>query len=314
MTRIRMTLRPQALQNPHKKSKAMSTSAIPDKSLNIPGNRIGILLIHGLGGTPVEMKATAKGLAKAGYTVNCCQLAGHCGTEADLVATGWTDWYASVEAALLALREKCDIVVTGGLSMGGMLALLAASRHHDKVDGVLCFAPTLWYDGFSLPWTRILLRPLYWTPMGQRYRFIEKPPYGLKDERVRAAVLKAMLSGKSEEAGLLGTPSQSLNQFWKMIDVVKKELKSIKVPVFIAHAREDDIASLKNTLYLQKHLGGIVETLILDDSYHLVTIDRQRDIVVERALSFTKWAGDRAEARRARAAAAENVTPFRAMV
>ena len=273
---------------------------LEDKSLSFPGNRVGILLIHGLGGTPVEMKTTARGFAKAGYTVSCCQLAGHCGTEDDLTATGWRDWLASVEAALDALHEKCDTVFTGGLSMGAMLALLAAARNPDKVDGVLCFAPTLWYDGFSLPWTRILLRPLYWTPAGQRFRFVEREPYGLKDERVRAAIVKAMTSGDSGEAGLLGTPSQSLNQFWRMIDVIRGKLGEITKPVFIAHAREDDIASLKNAIYLQKKLGGLVETLVLDDSYHLVTIDRQRDIVVERALSFTRWIVEKAEVKRTR--------------
>ncbi len=266
---------------------------IPDKSLYFEGNRIGVLLIHGLGGTPVEMKMTAKGLNKSGYTVVCCQLAGHCGTEEDLLATTWQDWFASVEKALVELKSRCDLVFAGGLSMGAMMALHAAASHPDKVDGCLCFAPTIWYDGFSLPWTRHLLRPLYYTPIGKHLRFVEREPYGLKDERVRAAVVKAMFSGDSSEAGILGTPASSISQFWTMIDIIKKELKTIKKPVFIAHAREDDMASLKNVFYLQKNLGGIVETLVLDDSYHLVTIDRQRDIVVERAVSFVDWAAER---------------------
>ena len=271
---------------------------IPDKSLHFQGNRVGILFIHGLGGTPVEMKMTARGLHKFGYTVACCQLAGHCGTEDDLLRSTWQDWCKSVEKALIELKTKCDVVFTGGLSMGAMMALHAAANHPDKVDGVLCFAPTIWYDGFSLPWTRILLRPLYYTPIGKRFRFVEREPYGLKDERVRAAIVKAMFSGDSSEAGILGTPAASINQFWLMIDVIKKQLKSITKPVFIAHAREDDIASLKNPFYLQKHLGGIVETLVLDDCYHLVTIDRQRDIVVDRAASFINWAVERENATR----------------
>ena len=271
---------------------------IPDKSLYFEGNRIGILLIHGLGGTPVEMKMTAKGLNKAGYTVACCQLAGHCGTEKDLLSTTWQDWFKSVERALIDLKSRCDIVFTGGLSMGAMMALHAAAKHPDKIDGVLCFAPTIWYDGFSLPWTRLLLRPLYYTPIGKYLRFVEREPYGLKDERVRAAVVKAMFSGDSSEAGILGTPAPSISQFWTMMDIIKTELGSIKKPVFIAHAREDDMASLKNPFYLQKNLGGIVETLVLDDSYHLVTIDRQRDIVIERAIGFIDWVIERATGQR----------------
>jgi carboxylesterase len=52
------------------------------------------------------------------------------------------------------------------------------------------------------------------------------------------------------------------------------------------HPRYDDIASLKNAQYLQTHLGGLVETVVLDDSYHMVTLDRQRQVVVERSLAF----------------------------
>lgn len=272
----------------------MREGAIPDRSIFMAGGRTGVLLIHGLGGTPVEMKATARGLQRAGYTVLCCQLAGHCGGESDLVATTWQDWFASVEAALARLEEHCDTVFAGGLSMGAILALLLASRHKDRIAGCLCFAPTLWYDGFSLPWTRILLKPLYWTPMGQRFRFVEREPYGVKDARIRAAVIKSLHSGDSSEAGLLGTPSQSLRQFWSMIAVFMKELRAITTPAFIAHAREDDIASIKNAVHLQRNLGGIVDMLVLDDSYHLVTIDRQRDIVVDRAISFMGFVAGRA--------------------
>ena len=50
---------------------------IEDRSMFVPGGRVGVLLIHGLGGTPVELRFIAQGLARAGYTVYCCQLAGH---------------------------------------------------------------------------------------------------------------------------------------------------------------------------------------------------------------------------------------------
>ena len=65
------------------------------------------------------------------------------------------------------------------------------------------------------------------------------------------------------------------------------------------HPREDDISSLNNAFYLQKHLGGLVDTLVLDDSYHLITLDRQRDLVIERMATFAAWAAERA--RRAKA-------------
>ena len=67
----------------------MTTAEVADGSLRFAGGRLGFLLIHGLGGTPMEMRFVAQGLARAGYTVHVPQLAGHCGTVDDLKATGW---------------------------------------------------------------------------------------------------------------------------------------------------------------------------------------------------------------------------------
>ena len=266
----------------------MNTQPV-DHSLFFEGGKTGILLIHGLGGTPVELKIVASGLRKEGFTVSCCKLAGHCGTEEDLIATGWRDWVASVELALDALSEKCDIVLVGGLSMGAILALHVAAKRPGKVSGLLLYAPTLWYDGFSVPWYAFLLKWLINTPIGQRYRFEERQPYGIKDERIRKFIMRAMGQGKSAEAGLASTPSQSLQQLWELVDVVKPQLPGIKTPALIVHAREDDISDLSNTIYLQRKLGGLVDTLVLDDSYHIVTIDRQRSLVSDRSAAFARW-------------------------
>jgi carboxylesterase len=259
------------------------------QSLFLTGGKTGILLIHGLGGAPAELKVVATGLQSEGFTVSCCQLAGHCGTAEDLITTGWHDWAASVETALAELRTECDTVLVGGLSLGAILALHAAAKYPDKISGLLLYAPTLWYDGFSVPWYAFLLKWVINTPFGQRYRFEEREPYGVKDQRIRKLIVRAMGLGKSDEAGLASTPSLSLKEMWELVAVVKPELPNIKTPALIVHAREDDISDLSNTIYLQRKLGGLVDTLVLDDSYHIVTIDKQRSLVVDRSAAFTRW-------------------------
>ena len=89
--------------------------AIIDCSLLLPGNRTGILLIHGLGGTPTEMRYIAQGLNRAGYSVYCCQLTGHCGTTQDLIEAKWQDWTADVVKALDKLKH-CSKIFARGLS------------------------------------------------------------------------------------------------------------------------------------------------------------------------------------------------------
>jgi carboxylesterase len=63
----------------------------------------------------------------------------------------------------------------------------------------------------------------------------------------------------------------------------------VRQPTLIVHPRQDDIASLKNAHYLQANLGGLVDTLVLDNSYHMVTLDQQRHIVAERTAGFVAW-------------------------
>jgi carboxylesterase len=265
--------------------------AIIDRSFRVGKGRTGFLLIHGLGGTPIELKFVAKGLARRGFLVHCCQLAGHCGTEADLIATTWQDWYASVVTAFDELRAECDTVVVGGLSMGGVLALHLAAQRPDEVHGLVLYAPTLWYDGWSVPWYRFVLRFALLSAFGQAivrrvYRYTEDEPYGIKDPAIRGVVLAAMKSGDTTQAGILTTPGDSVCQLYNLVRVVQKELKGITAPALIVQARDDDLSSLKNAEYLQRHMGGLVGTLVLEDSYHIVTVDRQRDLLIEGTMAF----------------------------
>jgi carboxylesterase len=248
--------------------------------------RTGVLLIHGLGGTPLELKAVARGLAARGLTVSCCQLAGHCKTEEDLLTTGWADWYASSERALAELESQCSTIVVGGLSIGAVLALRLAALNPDRVSGSILLAPTLWYDGWAVPWYRFMLKLAFTAKYLKRMRFAERPPYGIKDETIRALVASAMLSGKSAEAGLICTPLGALREADLLVRDVVRRLPSIKAPALIVHPREDDISDLSNAIYLQRRLGGLVDCLVLDDSYHIVTVDRQRDILIDRAANF----------------------------
>ncbi len=252
------------------------------------GGRVGFLLVHGLGGTPMELRFVAQGLARAGYTVHCCQLAGHCSSVLDLQNSTWREWYATVETALERLRAHCDVVIAGGLSMGGLLAAHLAHRHPDKVQGLTFFAPTIWLNGWSMPWYAHIPRFVYPTPLKLHINLPEHEPYGIKDERIRAFVVRSMLSGDSTQAGVFCTPLRAFAHFNSLAKVVRRELPEIKTPALVIHPREDDIADLSNAMYLQRKLAGPVDMLVLEDSYHLVTLDRQRNVVVERTVRFAQ--------------------------
>lgn len=269
--------------------------SITDRSYKFDGGRTAVLLIHGLGGTPMEMRYVAMGLARAGFAVHVPQLAGHCGTEADIKATRWQDWYGSIEAALDELKQRCDTIVVGGLSAGAILALHLAANRKDDVHGLALYAPTLWLDGWSVPWFARLFRLVHSRWFANKINFVEREPYGIKDSRLRQMVTEALLSGDPSQAGFFSTPGGTMLELRRLVNQVLKELPTITQPSLILHPREDDRSSIRNSFHLQKHLGGMVDMVVLDDCYHIVTVDRQRDIVVGRSVSFTTWLTERRE-------------------
>ena len=84
------------------------------------------------------------------------------------------------------------------------------------------------------------------------------------------------------------SPGSSMLEFRWLVNTVRRELGRIGQPTLILHPRHDDRASLSNAIHLQKRLGGRVEMVVLDDSYHVITLDRQRDIVVAQTDRFAR--------------------------
>ena len=264
----------------------MTIGTIPDYGETFRGGSTGFLLIHGLGGTPAELRFVGRGLSHAGYTVHCPQLAGHCGTFEELRATGWNDWYQTVKEAHAELLKSCNQVIVGGLSMGAILALHLAAERPDDVLATALFAPTLKLDGWGVPWYSVLFNLVRTQRGADLVTFSERDPYGIKDPRVRALVTAAINSGDSSKVGQLTNPGRVMLEMRWLVNIVKSELRRIRQPTLIVHPRHDDRASLRNAAYLQGALGGMVDTCVLDDSYHVITVDRQRDLVVQRTAAF----------------------------
>jgi carboxylesterase len=259
---------------------------LDDQSIRIAGGPVGFLLIHGLGGTPTEMRYVAQGLARAGHTVHVPQLAGHCGSAEELKATTWQHWYESVEIEHQVLRETCDTVVVGGLSMGAILALHHAAEHPHDVSALALYAPSLWLDGWGVPWHSHFFKLVTQRWFANLFPFAERDPWGIKDQRIRALVEQAISSGDSSRAGIAALPGSLMLELRWLVKQVKREVRQVQQPALIVHPREDDRASLRNLEFLQTNLGGPIEAVVLDDSYHIVTLDRQRMLVVDRTLEF----------------------------
>ena len=254
--------------------------------------RTGALLVHGMTGTPTEMQMLAKGLNREGFTVYAVQLAGHCGTTQDLMQTRWQDWLASVESGLARLSGQVDRVVVVGLSMGALLALLVAASSGRQIAGVCALSPTLRLDGWRLPaYTRLaFLLPLFrGLGIGRNRIFMEAPPYGIKDQALRQRIVEKMQSGHSAQAGLPGNPWWTVLELRRLSAHVRSRLSQIHAPTLVMHARDDDMSDVSNAHDIMRGLvNAETELVLLEDSYHMITIDRERRTVIARVNDFVK--------------------------
>ncbi len=254
--------------------------------LMFEGGPDGVLLIHRLGGTPAEFSFIAEGLANTGQTVSCPLLYGHGGSRALLGATTWEHWYGTVEKAHDHLSQHCRSILVGGLGVGALLALKLAAEKRSAVDGVALFSPTIWPNGWAMPWYSNALRMLGSKQLANLIRFDERPPYGIKDENLRRSMFEAQTQDSRPSDDILGRVGGALLEVkWLARDVLPK-LAAVTQPCLIFHPRHDDRSRLSVSQMLQKRLGGIVDLIVLEDSYHLVTLDRQRELVLDRLQTF----------------------------
>lgn len=266
--------------------------------------RTGVLLIHGLTGTPNEMRILARGLNRYGFTVFAVKLAGHCGTMEDLLATQWEDWLRSVCEGAEHLMQHVDKLVVGGLSMGAVLSLALAADRPDLVNGVMALSTTFKHDGWSIPkWTipmSALLPVIYKMGFARDRVFYEHFPYGVMDESLRARLVKSMNSGDSSEAGLPGNPWWSVAEMMEFSHRTQRRLDRVEAPCLVMHARNDDISSMNNALtILKKAKNAPVTVVILNNSYHMITVDRDRREVISATIDFvTSIAADPLAVRR----------------
>ena len=257
-------------------------------------NGSAVILIHGLTGTPNEMKYVANYLNKRGYTVACPRLANHGESMQVLKRTSWQELYTSLREALTKdeLAEFEGPIFISGLSMGSLFALLLALEFKTRVKGVACLAPTLFYDGWNTPLSKLFF-PFARTPLRYLAYFKESPPYGIKNEIIQQRIHKYYSSARledmtgAEQYGYPYFPITLLYQLRLMVKYLTKKLPDMDFPVLLIQAKDDDVASVKNSKFIYDRISSKTkEIVLLYNSYHVITADQERETVAAKAAGF----------------------------
>lgn len=262
-------------------------AAILDHGFYFEGSREkGVLLIHGLTGAPAEMRFVGKALNRLGFTVYAPRLAGHCQDVESLIRTKYEDWIDSLRQPLADLKGEVRSAYTVGICVGGALGLMLAHQEPEKIEKSVIYSATLNYDGWNQPlWQRFgahLINPLRRVKQLWHLSFAERAPYGIKDERMR----RFLLEGASLKGVLPEFPVIALYENFRLNRAMRAALPQMTVPTLLIHAREDDVSHPRNARKIQHLHGGACEIAYMNDSYHMIHVDREREKVAQMTAEF----------------------------
>lgn len=231
------------------------------------GGRTGVLLLHGFTGSPASMRPWAEHLAGEGLAVEAPRLPGHGTTWQEMNQTRWTDWYAEASRGLDTLLGSCDEVFAAGLSMGGCLALRLAEERGDDVAGLLLVNPSVASTSKQLAVVPVVKR-------------LVGSVKGIGNDIKKAG---------GDEYGYDRTPLKALDSLRALWRVTRDDLPKVTAPVLLFRSVEDHVVEpLSAQLIVQRVSSRDVSERVLDDSYHVATLDNDAPTIFTESSDFVR--------------------------
>jgi carboxylesterase len=232
-----------------------------------PDGRTGVLLVHGFTGNPSSMRDWGEHLAAEGFAVSVPLLPGHGTTWQDCNSHDEREWVQAVDDALDELAADCDRVVVAGLSMGGTLAIRTAERRPADVAGLVLVNPALLTQRLDAKLLPLLARLTpSWAPIGND---VKKP--GVEELAYPKLPTRAAVS---------------LRRLWAE---TRADLAAVRAPLLVFRSREDHVVEPASVeLLLAQVASTDVTEVVLEDSYHVATIDNDAPLVFARSAAWIR--------------------------
>jgi carboxylesterase len=228
------------------------------------------------------MGAIPRMLKQSGYSYAIPLIKGY---SAHTGITSYKNWIDETEQFVSDLMQAHTTVSLVGLSMGATLSLAVAARN-SNIQSLSILSPVLIFDGWSVAWYYPLLKIFYMLGF-RNWHYKETAPYGVKNLEMRKRIKKAVESNNVSELGAAHLPARHLYESLELIKDTKKELSSVNSDILIIHAIDDETASPKNPdLILSSIASETRRTIWLGNSYHMITVDNEREIVANETINF----------------------------
>jgi carboxylesterase len=213
------------------------------------GGDTGVLLVHGFTGCVSHLRPLGDALAALSYTVMGINLPGHAQTEAAMARTGYADWLAAVRDAAVELRRHCAFVAVAGLSMGGLLALLAAAE--GLADAcVTISAPMPPHNTFA---PLAALAAPFWPRVG-------KPP----------AAARRLLVDPAYDYGYAGYPTAKVNDLLRIVRMARRALPDVTCPLLAVQSTGDATVRQSSAETILRRAGSVQKQLLMLNGVHHV--------------------------------------------
>ena len=229
------------------------------------GDGRGALVLHGFTGNPQSMRGLALALADAGLTVELPLLPGHGTDISDMLPTRWKDWSDAAEAAYAELAARSDSVVVVGLSMGGLLSVWLAERHPE----IAALA---------------VVNPLVAPPDGGTVALIESMIEN--GEEVAPGIGSDIAMEGAVESAYAGLPLRAALSLFAAAAEVEADLASVSCPILVFTSLQDHVVDPASSELLVARAKGPVEQVKLERSFHVATLDYDKDEIEARTVEF----------------------------
>jgi carboxylesterase len=235
--------------------------------ISLAGGRQGALLIHGFCSTPVAMRRVADALAAAGFTVEVPLLPGHATSPEDLAVQRFGDWRAAVDAAYLDLAARTDRVVVFGQSMGGALAVHLILAHPEIAAAVF-------------------VNPLIGNVDPDLVTLITK--LAESGETRLPAVGDVTADPSVQGYTYEWAPLEPLLSLAEMAEELPGKLGGVRCPLLVFTSVTDPVVDPWSSDCLAEGVSGPVERVSLERSWHVATLDYDKELIEARTVEFAK--------------------------
>lgn len=234
----------------------------------VPGGEVktAALCVHGLTGTPYEVRPLAEALMQRGIRARGPILPGHDSTAKDLAKISFTQWVEAVHVEFRQLQSQHDQVFVVGLSLGGLLCLELASREP--------------VDALAVVGTPLTLR----SPIPQLVGIIKKVFKMLK--KSEGSDIQDP-DARERHPGYKQMPLESVHELVRLQRKVRPALGTIGAPALVAHGRLDRTADPSNAALIYDLLGSREKELYYcEASGHVVPVDWDGEALSQRVANF----------------------------